>query len=85
MVPVRSSWRDSCVVSGAFIVGQCNAGAPAVHTVSGLGSGRRALDPDLGGIAPDVQGGVIPLPTSGGTGNSLAPDVGEETVGIPIV
>ena len=84
-MPVRSSWRDSCVVSGAFIVGQCNAGAPAVHTVSGLGGRGRALNLDLGGIAPDVQGGVVPLPAGGGTGNSLAPDVGEETIGIPIV
>ncbi len=40
---------------------------------------------DLGGVAPDIQGGVVPLPTGDGAGDGLSVDVAEETIGIPIV
>ena len=73
------------VVPGILVFCQGNASAPAIYAVSGLGGGGGPLNPDLGGIAPGVQGGVVPLPAGGGARDRLAADVAEETVGIPIV
>ena len=78
-------FRQIPVVPGILVFCQGNASAPVVHAVTGLGGRGRPLNPDLGGIAPDVQGGVIPMPAGSGARDGFAADVAEETVGIPIV